>query len=274
MPTAVRTIGSGSTSWSRLLRDLNTQSLPVTVADISALTCLGADLSGSVGELTATGNQHGRYFIARTGHADPATQAQLAVRGPFNFHWTAWQALQPDESAAWYAYARRLRLTTPDHRTRQKPNLHARDHFTRAFVTRILFFGSWSDTYYPLKHCTPRLSPIRGVWWRHSSTEVRTRIYFDITDDWNDAEAMPIKQGFLGIDISPPVPLSRNTWRRDFPVRFHVPCNRNVGYYDKRLFFSINPFTHHLFARVRAMTNDYRCTPVHRFPYQNTFGPP
>jgi len=148
--------------------------MPIDCPSVSALC---GPLSGSAGDVTATGNQHRRYCIARTGHADPATGSQLSIRAALTTCSTRWAAATEAQRANWHKYADSVPV-----RTRLNPRtfISGREHWLRAAIPRLLNTLTTTMARRPsLSKCG--FHPPRFVWDVDGST---CSVYFDDQAPW------------------------------------------------------------------------------------------
>jgi hypothetical protein len=75
---------------------------------------LGADLSGSIGAVTASHNRGGAYFRTKAIPVDPGTSFQTVIRGYMSTLTSAWNnVLTAAQRAAWDNYALQVPLNDP-----------------------------------------------------------------------------------------------------------------------------------------------------------------
>lgn len=241
--------------------------MPVPCPAISPLTSC---LSGSIGDLTATGNQYARYCIDKINPVQPGTSAQGRVLAAMKNAIVAWKALTPLQRASWDPYAASVRV--PARCRHDGINLTGRDWYVGQFILRQLFGGS-SPASGPTVLTRPSFSPleIRYSVGFAPPPPLTFRVFFDATDEWVSETGAR-----LLIYQSPPVPDHLNAWYGTY--RFHYallgsasspptsPATINLA------FGLVPPAGTRLFWKVRVIRADGRYTS--RFRPAATRNPP
>jgi len=213
-----------------------------------ALSSLLGRSSGSAGGVTATGNQHARYFIARPAHTDPNTVPQRFMRTAMTRIAARWELLTVPQKLAWERHAevsQRVKhnfANTPVHLT-------GRIAFCRHNIPRYEFTGSFV-TGPPNRLGEVAFGPVRLTYTRGVFPQPNLKLTFETDDEWNQTP-----NSFLLVHITVPVPATWNFYERAFLFRRTVSQATSPASFTYNLVIGTNQ---RLFCKVRAITSDGR----------------
>lgn len=213
-----------------------------------ALSSLLGRSSGSAGGVTATGNQHARYFIARPAHVDPATVPQKFMRTQMTRVHQQWNLLPLATKQAWDRHAeasQRVKhnfANTPVHLTGRVA--YFRHNLPRREFTNTVTAGP------PNRLGETAFGPVRLKYTRGVFPQPNLQLFFETDDEWNQS-----LNSWLLVHITVPVPDTWNFYERAFFFRRTVTLATSPASFTYNLLIGTNQ---RLFCKVRAITHDGR----------------